>query len=95
MRAQASVYQRVCKNLIASETTWVGRSEDQAALAPDAVHRWFNDFLEDTLNKISKKALIVSSDCPFGAGTKLVPSLLRTASWLIHTRVPYIHNASS
>ena len=80
MRDQASVYERVCESLVASKNTWVRRSEDQAALAPDAEHRWLLDSLEHMLNKISKKALIVSSDCPFGAGTKLVPSLLRTAS---------------
>lgn len=44
-----------------SETRWVRRSEDLAALAPDAEHGWFNDFLEDMLNRISKKTLVVSA----------------------------------
>lgn len=44
-----------------SESMWVRRSEDLAALAPDAEHGWFNDFLEDMLDRISKKALVVSS----------------------------------
>ena len=61
MRNQASVYQRVCKNLVQTEATWIRHSEDLAALAPDAEHGWFNDFLEDLLNKVSKKALMVSS----------------------------------
>ena len=60
MRKQASVYQRVCKNLVASETQWARQTEDLAALAPDAEHGWFNGFLEDMLNNISTKALLVS-----------------------------------
>lgn len=61
MRHQAGLYQKLCENLVTTETKWARHIGDLAALAPDAEHGWFNDFLEDILSKISKKALVVSS----------------------------------
>lgn len=58
MRHQAGLYQKLCKNLVTTETKWARHIGDLAALAPDAEHGWFNDFLEDILSKISKKALV-------------------------------------
>lgn len=72
MRNQASLYQRLLQNLVVTEVKWARHTEDLAALAPDAEHGWFNDFLEDMLSKISKKALVVSSG-PFLS--VLVPKL--------------------
>ena len=56
-----SLYHRLLKNLVVTEVKWVRHTEDLAALAPDSEHGWFNDFLEDMLSRISKKALVVSS----------------------------------
>lgn len=47
-------------NIVSVEAQWIRRSDDLAALAPDADHGWFNVYLEDILNKLSRKTLLVS-----------------------------------
>jgi hypothetical protein len=49
------------QNIVEKETAWVCQREDLIALAQGAEHGWFNAFLEDFLNIISRKALLVSN----------------------------------
>ena len=60
---QNSVYQFTTQNLVDMETYWPCRTDDLAALAPDAEHGWFNGLLEDLLAKIPKRILIVRIRC--------------------------------
>lgn len=60
---QGSVYQAMAteaSNIVSVEAQWIRRSDDLAALAQDADHGWFNICLENVLNRISRKALLVS-----------------------------------
>ena len=43
------------------ESAWIRHGPDLIAVAQDQEHGWFNGFLEDTLNKISRKATVVST----------------------------------
>ena len=56
---QNAVYGMVTQNIPGSETLWMRRVDDLAALASGAEHGWFNVFLEKMLNKISRRALLV------------------------------------
>ena len=68
-RDQGSVYQEMAagaSDIESSETHWITRSDDLAALAKDADHGWFNIFVEDALNCLSRGTLLVSTplkDC--------------------------------
>ncbi|KAL2042162.1 hypothetical protein N7G274_005350 [Stereocaulon virgatum] len=57
-RSQNSLYQMSIQNIVEKETAWVCQREDLIALAQGAEHGWFNAFLEDFLNIISRKALL-------------------------------------
>lgn len=62
-RNQGSVYQEMASdasNIVDGEAQWIRRSDDLAALSPDADHGWFNVWLEDVLNKFSRETLLVS-----------------------------------
>ena len=59
-RNQNSLYQMACRNLVAMEGEWICHGDDLAALAHDVEHNWFNVFLEDVPNKISRRTLLVS-----------------------------------
>ena len=56
---QNAVYGMVTQNVPGSETNWMRRVDDLTALASGAEHGWFNVFLEKTLNKISRRGLLV------------------------------------
>ena len=47
------------QNIVEKETAWVCQREDLITLAQGAEHGWFNAFLEDFLNIISREALLV------------------------------------
>ena len=47
------------QNLVAMEGEWILQGDDLVALAHDGEHNWFNVFLEDVLNRISRKMLLV------------------------------------
>ena len=65
-RNQNSVYNRIHEeqNIMRSEEHWIRRSEDLAALARDAEDGWLNGFVEDSLNSISRRLLVVSAFVP-------------------------------
>ena len=62
-RNQNSVYNMICntQSLVPSETEWIRQRQDLAAVGHGAEYGWFNGFLEDLLNKISARLLLVSS----------------------------------
>ena len=60
---QSSIYQATTQNLVDMETYWPCRTDDLAALAPDAEHGWFNGFLEYMLAKVPKRILTVRARC--------------------------------
>ncbi len=62
-RNQGSVYQEMAidaSNIVSAEAQWIGQSDDLAALAPDADYGWFNVYLKNILNTLSRKTLLVS-----------------------------------
>ncbi|KAL8919010.1 MAG: hypothetical protein Q9172_005165 [Xanthocarpia lactea] len=58
IRNQASLYNFVqnTQSLIEPEYRWIREGMDLAAVAREEEHGWFNGFLEDNLNRISRKA---------------------------------------
>ncbi|KAL8762771.1 MAG: hypothetical protein Q9184_001311 [Pyrenodesmia sp. 2 TL-2023] len=58
VRNQNSLYNLIWNNrcLVNEETDWIYRGEDLAALASYSEHGWFNGFVEDTMNMISRSA---------------------------------------
>ncbi|KAL8859136.1 MAG: hypothetical protein Q9178_004399 [Gyalolechia marmorata] len=58
IRNQASLYNFVqnTESLIEPEYRWIRQGMDLAAVAREEEHGWFNGFLEDNLNRISRKA---------------------------------------
>ncbi|KAI4146277.1 MAG: hypothetical protein L6R39_003517 [Caloplaca ligustica] len=56
VRNQNTLYRLIRKNecLVNEETEWIYRGEDLAALAHGPEYGWFNGFLEDTMNAISR-----------------------------------------
>ncbi len=63
-RNQSSLYQMASQNLVAMEGEWILQGDDLVALAHDGEHNWFNVFLEDILNKFSRKMLLVRMKAP-------------------------------
>ena len=59
-RNQNRLHQMASQNLVAMEGKWICHGDDLAALAHDVEHNWFDVFLEDMLNKISRRTLLVS-----------------------------------
>lgn len=49
------------QSLVSDESDWIRHGPDLAALGRGAEHGWLNTFLEDALNKISKRATMVHS----------------------------------
>lgn len=62
-RNQTSVFNLINNtgSLVTMESDWIRNGPDLIAVAQDQEHGWLNGFLEDTLNKISRKATMV---CP-------------------------------
>ena len=58
-RNQNRLYQMAYQNFVAMEE-WICHGDDLATLAHDVEYNWFNVFLEDMLNKISRRTLLVS-----------------------------------
>ncbi|KAL8785187.1 MAG: hypothetical protein Q9213_003534 [Squamulea squamosa] len=58
VRNQTSLYNFIyhTRSLVESEAKWIREGADLAAVAREEEHGWFNGFLEDTLNKISRRA---------------------------------------
>ena len=56
-RAQSTLFNLIhnTESLVADETEFIHYSPDLAALIPGDEHGWFNSFLEDTLNLISRR----------------------------------------
>lgn len=61
-RNQNSLFNMIWDNKLQvhEEMDWIYRREDLAALARDSEHGWFNGFVEDTLNTISRTMTAVS-----------------------------------
>ena len=61
-RNQNSVYNEIeeTQSIVSSEAKWIRQKDDLAALGLGAEHGWFNGFIEDKLNKCSKRLLFVS-----------------------------------
>lgn len=61
-RNQNSLWNAVhySESMTASETDWIRMRMDLAAIADDAEQGWLNGLVEDSLNQISKKMLLVS-----------------------------------
>lgn len=49
---------QITHNIAWAEHKWICQYDDLAALSSDTEHGWFNVFLEGTLNKISRNALL-------------------------------------
>ena len=62
-RNQNSVYNMIynTQSLVPSEREWICQRQDLAAVGHGAEHGWFKGFLEDLLNKVSPRLLLVSS----------------------------------
>lgn len=61
IRNQTSVFNfvRNTDSLVYEEYEWIKQGIDLAALAHDGEHGWFNGFIEDLLNKFSRKSTLV------------------------------------
>ena len=62
-RNQNSVYNMIynTQSLVSSEAEWIRQRQDLAAVGHGAEYGWFNGFVEDLLNKISGRLLLVSN----------------------------------
>ena len=49
------------QSLVSDESDWIRHGPDLAAMGCGAEHGWLNTFLEDALNKISKKLTMAST----------------------------------
>ncbi|KAL8919093.1 MAG: hypothetical protein Q9208_006977 [Pyrenodesmia sp. 3 TL-2023] len=58
VRNQNTLYNLIWNNrcVVNEETEWIYRGEDLAALASYSEHGWFNGFVEDAMNMISRSA---------------------------------------
>ena len=65
------------QNLVAMEGEWILQGDDLVALAHDGEHNWFNVFLEDVLNKFSRKLLLVRIKAPKPWPSKVLDDPLR------------------
>ena len=65
-RNQASLYGLILNtpNLVESESRWLRCGHDLAAVAFDGDQGWFNGFVADGLNRISRGATKVSDNQP-------------------------------
>ena len=62
-RNQNSVYNMIedTQSQVSSESEWIRQRHDLAAIGHGAEYGWFNGFVEDLLNKVSARLLLVSS----------------------------------
>ena len=74
-RSQSNLSNLICntQSLVSDESDWVRCGPDLAALGRGSEHGWLNTFLEDTLNKISRRFTMAS--VPWLADTKSPPTL--------------------
>ena len=79
-RNQSSLYQMASQNLVAMEGEWILQGDDLVALAHDGEHNWFNVFLEDVLNKFSRKLLLVRIKAPNPRPSKVLDDPLRSVA---------------
>ena len=83
-RNQSSLYQMASQNLVAMEGEWILQGDDLVALAHDGEHNWFNVFLEDVLNRFSRKMLLVRSKAPKPSAFTSLYDLLRSVATTSH-----------
>ena len=83
-RNQSSLYQMASQNLVAMEGEWILQGDDLVALAHDGEHNWFNVFLEDVLNKFSRKMLLVRMKAPKPPTLKVLDGPLRSVAAICH-----------
>ena len=72
------------QNLVAMEGEWILQGDDLVALAHDGEHNWFNVFLEDVLNRISRKMLLVRMKAPKPPAPKSSMNPLRSVAAIWH-----------
>ena len=72
------------QNLVAMEGEWILQGDDLVALAHDGEHNWFNVFLEDVLNRFSRKMLLVRLKTPKPSAFKSLYYLLRSVVAIWH-----------
>jgi hypothetical protein len=62
-RAQRNLYHMVnnTKSLVDNESQWTAQGVDLAALGRGPEYGWLNTFLEDFMNRVSKRATRVSA----------------------------------
>ena len=62
-RNQNSVYNMIedTQSQVSSESEWIRQRRDLAAVGHGAEYGWFNGFVEDMLNKVSPRLILVSS----------------------------------
>ena len=60
-RSQNAVYNMIHeeRNIWPDEADWICRSDDLGSIARNAEHGWLNGFVEDLLNSISRRLLLV------------------------------------
>ena len=83
-RNQSSLYQMASQNLVAMEGEWILQGDDLVALAHDGEHNWFNVFLEDVLNRFSRKTLLVRLKAPKPSALTSLYYLLRSVAAVWH-----------
>ena len=95
-RNQTSVFNMINNtgSLVTMERDWIRNGPDLIAVAQDQEHGWVNGFLEDTLNKISRKATMVSSAFLLGREIWLIKSsaLLSSVCCLGTKMFFFLHN---
>ena len=64
------------QSLVSDESDWIRCGPDLAALGRGAEHGWLNTFLEDMLNKISRKVTVASVTRSINANCHAYPSTL-------------------
>ena len=72
------------QNLVAMEGEWILQGDGLVALAHDGEHNWFNVFLEDVLNRISRKMLLVRMKASKSLAPKSSMNPLRSVAAILH-----------
>ena len=95
-RKQSSLFLMASQNLVAMEGEWILQDDDLVALAHDGEHNWFNVFLEDVLNRVSTKMLLVRSKAPKPSAFTSLYDLLRSVAAIPHaTNLKHLCEVSS
>ena len=76
------------QSLVCSETEWIRQRQDLAAVGHEAEYGWFNGFVEDVLNKVSTRLLLVSSAMPITNGCTSMLSFQLQCAICSHAMAP-------